>query len=221
MAEITVADAARRLSVSEQRTRQMLRGGEIRGRQLGRAWLVDADSVQRRRIEHVGAGRVWSDRTIKEIVGALSDGEAIDAKSAARLRRTDTGTLWRKIAQGVTVTTYRTRHADQLLDYLALSGESALDQLGEQLVGQSRVLHGYLRGISLEDAIDEAGLVEDSEGNIAIHQLRSGNADWIGEHYARRALIAVDCARTGTRRVSSVGYRALEEMRQVWLAKSV
>jgi len=220
MAEMTVADAARKLGVSEQRTREMLRGGELRGRQLGRSWLVDANSVQRRCAEHVGAGRVWSEYTVKAIVCALSDGEEIDAKSAMRLRRTDIDTLWRKLAQGVTITTYRTRHADALRDHLALTGESAIGQLGEQLVGQARVLHGYLHGISLEDAVDEAGLVEDGEGNLAIHQLRTGEAAWLGDRYARRALIAVDCARTGTRRVSSAGIRALEEMRQVWLAKS-
>ena len=75
MAEMTVADAARKLGVSEQRTREMLRGGELRGRQLGRSWLVDANSVQRRCAEHVGAGRVWSEYTVKAIVCALSDGE--------------------------------------------------------------------------------------------------------------------------------------------------
>jgi len=221
MAELSVAEAARRLGVSAQRTREMVRRDELRGRRIGsRAWLVDTASVRDRVQVDAGRGRPWAVHTIDAIVTALSDGEQVDAKSAARLRETDIERLWRKIAQRVTIRRYAARNTALVREHLALTGESALDQIGEHLVGQSRVLHGYLRGIDLEDLIEDAGLVEDGEGNIAIHELSGADAAGQDAVFARRALIAVDCARSSATRVRAAGIRALTEMKQSWLAKN-
>lgn len=221
MVELSVADAARRLGISEQRTREMVRRNELRGRRIGnRTWLVDTASVRDRVQADVGRGRPWAEHTVDAIIAALSDGSRIDAKSAARLRVTDTDQLWRKLAQRVTVRRFTTRRTDLVREHLSLTGESAIDEIGEHLVGQSRVLHGYLRDIDLEDLIDDAGLVEDSEGDVAIHDLRGVRTAGDDGVHARRALIAVDCARAGATRVRGAGIRALGEMKQAWLAKS-
>lgn len=220
MSEITVAEAARRLGVSEQRAREMLRHRVICGRRIGRAWLVDTASVHRRSAAHAGHGRAWSEATVRAIVTALSDGVAIDSVNTARLRQIDTETLWRKIAQVVNVAWFTARDADALADHLVLTGESAIDHIGERLVGDARTMHGYLRGMTFDDALDAAGLVENSEGNVALYTVRSGNGAWVGERVAARALIAVDCARSTTSRVHAAGLRALDEMKQEWLTKN-
>lgn len=220
--EITTSEAARRLGVSSERVGQMLRSGELRGRQLDdrNTWLVSLASVQDRARVDVGRGRPWADHTVASVIAALSDGSQVDAKTHQRLRNTSVEQLWRKIAQAVTVRRYRTRNTEIARPHLALTGESAIDRIGEKLVGESRVLHGYLREIDLEDLIDDAGLVEDGDGNLAIHELRASEPKWAHGSHAPRALIAVDCAREPSARVRSAGLRALEDMRMHWLGQN-
>lgn len=221
--EIATSEAARRLGVSVERVGQMLRSGELVGRQVDdrNTWLVSLTSVQDRARIDVGRGRPWADHTIAAVVAALSDGSRLDSKTAQRLRRMSVDQLWRKIAQAVTVRRYSTRNTDLARRHLALTGESAIDRIGEKLVGDSRVLHGYLSNIDLEDIIDDAGLVEDAEGNLAIHELRTSEPEAVDGVYAPRALIAVDCAREASTRVHSAGRRALEDMRTQWLAQNI
>jgi excisionase family DNA binding protein len=228
MVEVSVREAARRLGVSEQRTRQMVREQELVGRQInGHTWLLDAASVQDRVRSEIGRGRPWADQTVAAIVTALSDGFRIDAKSAMRLRRTEVEQIARKVAQIFTVRRFNARRRDIVHEHLALTGESAIEAIGARLVGQSRVLHGYVHGIDFGSLIDDAGLIEDGEGNVEIYTLRSGftgsATDWtVGARgYARSALIAVDCVRSPQSRVRSAGLRALEGMRSRWLETNI
>ena len=46
--EVDTAQAARMLSVTPRRVLQMLADGSLRGRPVGRIWLVDTDSINRR-----------------------------------------------------------------------------------------------------------------------------------------------------------------------------
>ncbi|HEY0889444.1 MAG TPA: helix-turn-helix domain-containing protein [Nocardioides sp.] len=74
--DIAVKDAAQRLGVSESRIRQLLIAGDLNGRRIGRAWLVDADDIarlqgqQRRPGRPVGPKRAWA------IIDILSGGSA-------------------------------------------------------------------------------------------------------------------------------------------------
>lgn len=74
--DIAVKDAAQRLGVSESRIRQLLAAGDLNGRRIGRAWLVDGDDVarlqgqQRRSGRPVGPKRAWA------IIDLLSGGSA-------------------------------------------------------------------------------------------------------------------------------------------------
>lgn len=74
--DIAVKDAAQRLAVSESRVRQLLIAGDLNGRRIGRAWLVDAHDVarlqgqQRRSGRPVGPKRAWA------IIDLLSGGSA-------------------------------------------------------------------------------------------------------------------------------------------------
>ncbi|WP_404445720.1 hypothetical protein LG315_01665 [Microbacterium marinum] len=128
--------------------------------------------------------------------------------------------LWRKVAQQITVRRFTARHPAIVEAVLVLTGESALEALGERLVGRSDTVHGYLRGGDLDDVIDDAGLVEDVEGRVVIYRLKAGDQSWLAGDTAPRALVAVDCARSGTARVHAVGVRALEDMRRAWLTRN-
>lgn len=55
--EISVKDAAQRLGVDPSRIRQMLRAGDLAGRQIGREWLVAAEDVARLESQRRPRGR--------------------------------------------------------------------------------------------------------------------------------------------------------------------
>jgi hypothetical protein len=224
MAEITTAEAAGRLGITQTRVSQMLRTGDLAGRQLSaRSWLVDMSSVQDRKRLGIGGGRPWSTFRIISVLDVLSGKAQADSRTASLIRATETDTLWRRIEQAVRVRTYTARNPDLVRAHLALTGESALDELGERLVGEPKVLHGYLRpGVRLDDLVDDAGMVEDSSGNIAIYQLSTAADSGLTDVGSRvlRALIAADSARSSATRIHSAGVRALDQMRSTWLAQN-
>lgn len=220
MVGITVREAAIRLGISDQRVREMLRSGEITGKQVGSQWIVDLASVQERARLGFTHGRPWSEATVQRVITALSDNTWADAKTRHRIIATDTEDMWRKVAQTIDVLRFSTRRDDLVRKHVSLTGESAIDVLGERLVGESSTIHGYLRGCDLEDLIDDAGLVDEVDGNVAIYVSRSGDSSWVSEGIAQRALVAVDCARAAATRVHSAGVRALDQMRTEWLTQS-
>ena len=225
MAEITTAEAAGRLGITQTRVSQMLRTGDLAGRQLSaRSWLVEMASVQDRKRLDIGGGRPWSAFRIISVLDVLSGKERADSRTASLIRATETDKLWRRIEQGVRVRRYTARNLDLVRAHLVLTGESALDELGEHLVGEPKVLHGYLRqGVQLDDLADEAGMVEDANGDVAIHELSTaaGTSLTGGGSKAIRALIAADSARSSATRIHSAGVRALDQMRSTWLAQNI
>lgn len=199
----------------------MLRSGELVGRRISaRGWMVDPASVAERARIATEGGRPWTEHRVRSVIEALSSGEATDGRTRALIRATESDALWRKLAQPVMVRRFSARHPDIVRESLVLTGESAIDVIGGRLVGQPNVVHGYLREGGLDDLIDDAGLVEHSDGAVAIHAFRSGYQSWIAGNQAPPALVAVDCARSAASRVRSIGIGALEEMRQSWLTRN-
>ncbi len=74
--DIAVGDAARRLGISEPRVRQLLGDGALRGRRLGRAWLVDSDDVARLQGHRRRPGRPPGPRRAWSVVDLLRGGAA-------------------------------------------------------------------------------------------------------------------------------------------------
>lgn len=74
--DIAVKDAAERLGLSESRIRQFLMAGELRGRRVGRAWLVDSDDVARLQGQRRRSGRPAGPKRAWAIVEMLSGGSA-------------------------------------------------------------------------------------------------------------------------------------------------
>ncbi|MDE0547608.1 hypothetical protein [Microbacterium sp. C7(2022)] len=221
MTEVTTADAARRLGLTQERVSQMLRSGELNGRRISaRGWLVDLASVGDRSRSATVGGRPWSELRVRSVIDALSTGDVAEARTRDAIRGAEVEVLWRKLAQSVSVRHFTARHPDVARDALVLTGESAIDILGERLVGRSAVVHGYLRDGDFEDLVDDAGLVEKAGGAVAVYRFRSGSRLWTAGDRAPRALVAADCARSAAFRVRSIGVRALDEMRQAWLTEN-
>lgn len=196
----------------------MLRSGELVGRKLGaRFWVADLNSVHDRRRRQTPSGRPWSARTARAIITALSDGSDVDARTARLIIDTSTNDLWRRVSQLVEIRTYDSLLPEQALAHLAPTGANALERLGERLVGPSRVVEGYLRGIDLDVLVDVAGLVPDSEGRIAVHRAAFATAEGGAAEEVPIALVAVDCARSPVSRVNRVGIRELGRLREQWL----
>lgn len=78
--EISVADAAERLSIDPSRVRALLRCGGLSGRRVGRMWLVDADAVALRAEQPVAAGRPLAPWRAWALLAAL------EAASGRRVR---------------------------------------------------------------------------------------------------------------------------------------
>ncbi|AXH36860.1 hypothetical protein DVJ78_16880 [Humibacter sp. BT305] len=211
--EISTLEAAARLGVSQERVGQMLRQGTLDGRRLGpRSWLVDLDSVHQRARLAPRDGRPWSRKTVDDIIASMSSLKHPPARTREIISRTSTDDLWRKIAQIVEVRRFSPRDLAAASRHLALTGPSALSEIGDELVGAAKVVHGYPKGMGLNDLIEVAELVEDPEGKVAVHHFLDGPDPWRPQH----ALIAVDCARDSSARVRQVGMDALERMRSRW-----
>jgi excisionase family DNA binding protein len=74
--DITVKDAAQRLGVSESRIRQLLAAGDLSGRRIGRAWLVDGDDVARLQGQQRPPGRPLGPKRAWAVIDLLSGGSA-------------------------------------------------------------------------------------------------------------------------------------------------
>lgn len=106
--DISVQDAAARLRLSDSRIRQLLAAGDLRGRRVGRAWLVDSDDVarlqgqERRSGRPAGPKRAWAIIEILDGGGApwLSSPERSQVRSFLdRLDEPDAD-AWRAILRG-------------------------------------------------------------------------------------------------------------------------
>lgn len=220
MSLVTTVEAAEMLDVSRQRVDQMLRDGILTGRQVNsRMWLVELKSVHDRNRAGRLAGRPWQSETVWTAALALTNRCSVKADIANRILRNDIETLAGRIAQQVQVRRYAAKSTRDVAGNLALTGESAINRLGTDIIGSSATVHGYARG-DIGDVIDELGLVENEDGNVALYSFSGGNERFQGMEHAPEALIAIDCIRSTTTRVRSAGLNALERMTEQWLAST-
>ncbi len=86
---ISVSRAAEELDLSEQRIRALISGGRIRAEKVGGRWLVDVDSLDRRRDQQNERGRPFSSGNAWGYLYLLSgeDPEWLSPWSRSRLRR--------------------------------------------------------------------------------------------------------------------------------------
>lgn len=82
--EISVADAAARLDLSQPRIRQLLSSGDLAGRRLGRSWLVSDESVAQLQQQSRPSGRPLGPRRAWGLLDVLAGGQAAWLAPSAR-----------------------------------------------------------------------------------------------------------------------------------------
>lgn len=224
MNELTTDEARKRLDVSPQHIRGLLRAGKLEGRQLSSgAWLVDEDSLERRIALSVGRGRNWSAISSWTLLAELSGephlvtiSERTRARVRERIRLYDAEEISRRVAGRTRVTRYDAddRHFHAGAEMVP-TGELALDVLDTELTFQERTIEGYVSAASMADFVRAHMLIPDREGFIEIYEDPGILA---GRRNAPTAVVAADLARSTATRVRSAGITALEGMRQQWLA---
>lgn len=146
--EVTTAEAADILGVTDAEVRRLLRGHVLVGRRVGSMWLIDAAELHRRRTVHPRAGRAWGApvawAAVLLLAGRTDTG--LSASETSRLRRSlragDSARVVRQARQ--LMMTQRWRVPASGLEWLsaqegvAVAGASVAQQLDSELSTSGR-----------------------------------------------------------------------------------
>ena len=209
--EITTAEAARILQVSEAEVRRLLRGALLSGRRLGSQWLIDAGDVHRRARLKADRGRAWSDRVAlaallllagrREVI-ALSDSElarlrrtlrASAASDVIRLSRNLVGE--QRLRVGASGLAWLRAQADES-GVLATTAESAIERFGATLLARGgrdiEELHLLCDEANVERVIARSGArTAGATANVVLHVVRGSLGDALQASDVRATLAAL------------------------------
>ena len=234
-ATITTNEAARRLTVSTQRLRQLIIANEIHAERHGRMWAIDPASVEEySRHRRPTAGRSLSTRIVWAAL--LSDlGTDIDEQvihafglfrtEQARLRalRDRDANEWRWLARRrarvqrfETFDAYldRVEHHDGVLR----TGMSALADHAVDLIAHRRTLDVYASTSTADALIDAMRLTPASTGNLTIRSIDDFGASGfvLDRDVMPRAVVAVDLLDDADTRTSRAGSDLIEAITRGW-----
>lgn len=222
--DMTVTEVAERLGITRRAVTYLLDDGSITGRRLtGGTWIVDADSVNRwEQIGQRGQGRPLSTNTAWAVLWELSGLEAewlertTRFRLRARIRSYDAHGLARAVAKRTVAHRYRAANAERAADGLIATGRAAADVLAMGLIRDRSRVAGYVREGTADAWADSHFMLSDSAGQDVVYD------NTLPIRYAAdempSAVVAADLARSTDTRERSVALRALEQMRQTWLA---
>ncbi len=220
----TVTEAAERLGITRRAVTYLLDDGSLTGRRLiNGTWLVDADSVSRwEQIGQRGKGRPLNTATAWAVLWELSglDAEWLERTTRFRLRDRirgyDAAGLARAVAKRTVAHRYRAANAERAAEGLIATGRAVADVLGMGLIRDESRVAGYVRDGTADAWADSHFMLSDSTGQDVIYDntlpIRY-DADEMPS-----AVVAADLARSTDTRERSAALRALEQMRQTWLA---
>ncbi|MDP9027867.1 MAG: hypothetical protein M3N46_10015 [Actinomycetota bacterium] len=222
--ELTITDTAERLGITRRAVTYLLDDSSITGRRLSNGtWLLDADSVSR--WEHIGQrgkGRPLNTATAWAILWELSglDAEWLERTTRFRLRdrirSSDALGLARAVAKRTVAHRYRAANAERAADGLIATGRAAAHATEMGLIRDRSRVAGYIREGTADAWADSHFMLSDSNGQDVIYDntlpIRY-DADEMPS-----AVVAADLARSTDTRERSAALRALEQMRQTWLA---
>ncbi|CAB4553439.1 MAG: hypothetical protein F2534_06415 [Actinobacteria bacterium] len=203
--DVTTADAAALLGVSDTEVRRLLRERLLDGRRVGNTWIVDAGSVHRRRRLGLDRGRAWSPRVAFAallLLAGRSDGGLSDSE-LSRLRRSVRGSeamdVVRRSRDLLASEAWRVpaSRLDRLTDVAGVfvTAESALhlidDDLGPVVV-DAQVVHVGLAAIDLVRVRTELGArAADASANVILHVVLTDLADRLVDVRVQRVVTAV------------------------------
>ena len=218
--EVSVQEAAQRLSVSRERVRALAASGRIPARKLGRDWAIDIDRVGPRDFGERGRGRPLSARSswaiLEMLAGKQPEGLSRSERIRARARLVAIAdsapgdlSARAKVGRYVVHRGLNGRLAND--SRLVLGGASAASHYRADLVALEEV-EGYVRAEDLEQLISEYALMPPSAGARANVLLRVSVPGWLfeeGERIASRAVVAVDLIDAGDERSVRAGRKLL------------
>ncbi|HYN34991.1 MAG TPA: type IV toxin-antitoxin system AbiEi family antitoxin [Ilumatobacteraceae bacterium] len=228
-ATITTTEAAKRLTVSTQRLRQLIIANEIHAERHGPMWAIDSASVEEySRHRRPTAGRSLSTRMVWAALlsdlGTDVDDEVIEAfglgrTEQARLRalRERDANEWRWLARRrarvqrfETFDAYldRIEHHDGVLR----TGMSALADHAVDLVANRRTLDVYASASAAAALIDAMRLTPAATGNLTIRAIDDFGASGfvLDRDVMPRAVVAVDLLDDADTRTSRAGSDLIE-----------
>ncbi len=224
--EVSVRDAAQRLSVSPQRIRALAAAGRIPARKLGRDWAIDIDRVGRQDFGGRGRGRPLSARSCWAILDLLTEKRPEGLSRSERLRArarlesladSAPGDLSARAEVGRYVV-HRGLIERVVNDpRIVLGGISAAPNHRADLVAVEDV-EGYVRAEDLEPLVSDYVLMPPSAGARANVLLRVPVSRWPfeeGERIASRGVVAVDLIDAGDERSVWAGRKLLANMAQM------
>lgn len=224
MVDLTATQLAERLGVTTRRARDLLCSDEITGRQLANGtWLADSDSVTRYEVSaRRGSGRTLDPATAWGLLWELSglDAEWLSASTRARVRRrirdSDADAIAAAVSKRTRAHRFTAANAERASAGLTRTGRAAVSVLDTALIQDSRQVAGYVRSGTMGDYAKSHFMIPATAGNDVIFE-NTLPIDYAGETMPA-GVVAADLAMSTDTRERSAGLRALEEMRQRWLA---
>lgn len=224
MVDLTATQLAERLGVTTRRARDLLRTETITGRQLANGtWLADSDAVARYEVSASrGSGRTLDAATAWGLLWELSglDADWLSASTRARVRRrireSDAEALATAVSKRTQAHRFTAANAERASAGLIRTGRAAVSVLDTDLIEDTRQVAGYVRSGTVEDYARSRFMIPTAAGHDVIFE-NTLPIEYAGETMPAGA-IAADLTMSTDTRERSAGLRALEEMRQRWLA---
>lgn len=178
-----VSDAARRLSVSPLRVRQLIHGGQLDAVRVGNRWMVDRASVEQRLLIGAPAGRPWSQRVVWAAIDMLDGRRPVLSASerhrlAGRLGGRDLEALLPKLRHRADEHRFWA-HPSALPrlaedSAVARSGVSASGEYGADIIAVG-AFEGYVAEADLEVVAARHGLRRDGRGmpNVVLRSVQA------------------------------------------------
>ena len=224
--EVSVRDAAQRLSVSPQRVRALAATGRIPARKLGRDWAIGIDQVGLQDFGRRGRGRPLSARSCWAILDLLAGKQPQGLSRSERLRaRARLESLAHSAPGDLSARAEVGRYVVHrgLIERVAsdprivLGGISAALHYRADLVALDEV-EGYVRADDLGSLVGDYALMPPSADARANVLLRVSVPRWPFEESVRiasRGVVAVDLIDAGDERSVRAGRRLLVDMTTV------
>lgn len=109
-------------------------------------------------------------------------------------------------------------NSERAMPGLIRTGRTAADMIGTELIEDHRWVCGYVRSGTVEEYAKSHFMIPKPAGNDVIYD-NTLPVDF-GDDVMPAAVVAADLARSTDTRERSAGLRALERMRQEWLAEN-
>lgn len=224
LTDLTATQLAERLGVTRRRALELLRTETIGGRQLANGtWLADGDAVARYEISaRRGSGRTLDSATAWGLLWELSGLEtdwlnpSTRARVHRRIRNSDATSIASAVASRTRVHRFTAANVQRASVDLIRTGRAASGVLGTDLIEDSSRLAGYVRTGAVDECARNHFMVPQTHGSDVLFENTMPIEYEAGE--MPTAVIAADLALSTDTRERSAALRALEEMRQEWLA---